>query len=169
LSFLVALRAEDVFGLGAAQRGLLLTGFGLFALLCGGAIGRGVDRLGAGRAALAGCFGGALVLAGVALIPSVLAMAVLWALAGIAAQWVQVALNTLSLTDIGPNAAGEVSVVQAFRNGGGAVAPPAFAPIYHLLPAAGFLLPAALLISIVPPVLSRRAHGHPVPHPVGPS
>jgi hypothetical protein len=49
-----------------------------------------------------------------------------------------------------------VSVVQAFRFMGAALSPVAFTPVYHAAPAAGFLLPAALLLITAPAGLRGR-------------
>ncbi|MFS8104888.1 MFS transporter [Lentzea alba] len=156
LAFMVALRAEDVFNLGPALRGLVLTGFGLCALLGGSFVGRLVDRLGAAGAAVAGSICGALLVVFAGILPSPVTMAAAWSLAGMAAQWVTVSLSTMSLKDKGVNHAGEVSVVQALRNAGGAAAPVAFAPLYSLVPLAGFAVPAILLATSIPLLLRRR-------------
>lgn len=153
VSFLVAFRAQDAFGLGAGQRGLLLTGFGVLGMLSARGVGHLIDRMGGRRSALIGSMAGAVPVALVGLIGWLPAVAVLWALAGIAAQFLLVGLNTLVLTGDGDNRAGAVSVVQAFRFIGAALSPIAFTPVYHASPAAGFLLPAALLMITAPVVL----------------
>jgi hypothetical protein len=58
---------------------------------------------------------------------------------------VLVSLNTLSLSAVPENRGGAIGVVQAFRFGGGALAPVAFLPLYHLAPVAGFVVPGVLL------------------------
>lgn len=158
LSFLVAFRLEDVFGLGAGARGVLLTGFGVFGLLSAWLVGRLIDRIGGRRAALVGSVAGAVPVALVGLLPWLPAVAALWTVAGVAGQFVLVGVNSLVLSDRGANMAGAVSVVQAFRFFGAALAPVAFTPLYHATPAASFLLPAALLLVASPVVLafSRR-------------
>ncbi|MGQ0839044.1 MFS transporter [Actinokineospora sp.] len=156
LSFLVALRAEDVFALGAAERGLLLTGFGVLGLLSARAVGRGIDRIGARRAVLIGTVAGAVPIALVGTLPWLPAVAALWAVAGVAAQFLLVGLNALVLSGDGPNRAGSVSVVQSFRFTGAAIAPLAFTPVYVAAPAVGFLLPAVLLALSAPAALTRR-------------
>jgi hypothetical protein len=60
------------------------------------------------------------------------------------------------LTGDNANPAGAVSVVQAFRFVGAALAPVAFTPVYHGSAAAGFLLPAVLLAAVTPLALLVR-------------
>ena len=63
LSFLVALRLEEQFALGAGARGLVLTGLGVAGLLSARLVGAGVDAIGARRSVLLGAGLGALVVA----------------------------------------------------------------------------------------------------------
>lgn len=156
MAFMVALRAVDEFGLGAAERGALLTGFGVFGLLSAHAVGRSIDRLGPHRAVVLGAVAGAVPVVLVGVVPWIPAVAAVWALAGVTTQFVQVGLNTLILSGEGPNRAGALSVVLAFRFFGGAAAPPAFTPIYQADPVAGFVIPAALLIAVVPAAMRGR-------------
>ncbi|TDP95133.1 MFS transporter [Labedaea rhizosphaerae] len=155
LSFMVALRAQDRFGLGAAERGLALTAFGVLGLLSARLVGRVIDRIGGKTAVVIGSVAGAVPLVVAGLVPSVAALIVAWALCGIAAQFVLVGVNTVILSGTGPNKSGAVSVVQAFRFTGAAGSPVAFTPVYHLSPVAGFLVPAALLAVTAPLVLGR--------------
>jgi MFS family permease len=146
VSFLVAFRMQDAFGLGAGERGLLLTGFGVLGLASARLVGRLIDRIGGRRSAVIGALIGAVPVALVGVLPSLVAVAVLWALAGVAAQFLLVGLNALILSGDGANRGGAVSVVQAFRFTGAAFSPVAFTPVYHADPAAAFLLPASLLL-----------------------
>lgn len=159
LSFLVALRTEEAFGLGAGPRGLLLTGFGLAGLLSARAVGRGVDRLGPRRAVVVGAVAGAAPVALVGTLPWLPAVAVLWAAGGVAAQFVLVGVNALVLSGDGANRAGAVSVTQALRFMGAAVSPLVFTPAHELVPVAGFLLPALLLAVAVPALLRPARFG----------
>jgi MFS family permease len=160
LGFLVALRLEETFALGAGPRGLVLTGLGVVGLLTGWFVGGRIDRLGSRRGVLIGAGLGALVVAGVGLAPTVWLVAVLWGAGGAAGQLVNVGVNTLvdgySTED---NKAGALSVVQALRFGGGALGPVAIPPMYHADPVAGFLVPAALLAFVVPVALPGRSAG----------
>jgi MFS family permease len=158
LTFLVAYRADDAFGLSSGARGLLLTAFGVVGMVTAGLAGRVLDRVGGRRGVLLGAVAGAVPVALLGVVPSVVAVGLLWALAGLCAQFVSVGLNTLVLSRE-ENPAGAVSVVQAFRFVGAAVAPVAFTPVYHASAAAGFLLPAAVLAVTAPVALlaGRRA------------
>jgi predicted MFS family arabinose efflux permease len=157
LTFLVAFRADDGFGMSSSARGLLLTTFGVVGILTAGLAGHVVERIGGRRGALIGAMAGAVPMALIGVAPWAPAVGVLWALGGFCAQFVQVGLNTLVLTS-DDNPAGAVSVVQAFRFIGASAAPIAFTPVYHLSPALGFLLPAVLLVVIPPVALVSRRH-----------
>jgi MFS family permease len=150
LGFLVALRLEDAFGVSSAQRGLVLTGMGLVGLLSARLVGSLVDRVGGRRCILIGAgLGAALVLA-IGVAPAAAVVAVLWAVGGVATQLVLVGVNALVLRSGATNRGGSMSVVQAVRFGGGALAPAVVTPLYAAEPVAGFLLPAVLLALVVP-------------------
>jgi MFS family permease len=155
LTFLVAFRTDDAFGLTSGQRGLLLTGFGVVGMLTAGLVGRIVERVGGRRGALIGAMAGAVPIALIGVVPWVGAVGVLWALGGFCAQFIQVGLNTLALTS-DHNPAGAVSVVQAFRFIGAAAAPLALTPLYHHSTVLGFLVPAILLLVTAPLALMSR-------------
>lgn len=156
ITFLVAFRVDDAFGLGAGERGVLLTAFGVVGILTARPVGHWVDRVGGRRAALVGAVVAAVPVALIGLVPWLVAVIVAWAVAGLCAQLVLVGLNALILTGDGDNRAGSISVVQAFRFVGAAAAPLTLTPVYHLHPAAGFLLPAALLAIAAPLALAGR-------------
>ncbi len=155
LNFLVALRLEEQFALGAGARGLVLTGLGVAGLLTARLVGSGVDRIGARRCVLLGTALGVLVVVGIGLAPAVWMVAAVWTLGGVATQLVQVGVNAIVLSAVAANPGGSMSVVQAVRFGGGALSPLAITPIYHADPLAGFLVPAALLAIAVPVALPR--------------
>ena len=152
VSFLVALRLGDSFGLGAGQRGLVLTGFGLVGICTARLTGWAIDRFGARWCALSGAVVGGVLLVGVGVVPSVVAVGALWAAAGAFSQAVIVGLNALVLSSDDANRGGSVAVVQSLRFMGGAASPVAFVPLYHLDPVSAFLVPAGLVLA-VPPVL----------------
>jgi MFS family permease len=155
LNFLVALRLEEEFGIGAGPRGLLLTGLGVAGLLTARLVGGGVDRIGPRRSILLGAGLGAVVVVAVGVLPTVWPVALAWAAGGVASQLLMVGVNAMVLGTAGENRGGAVSVVQAVRFGGGALSPVAITPIYHADPLAGFLVPAALLAVAVPAALAR--------------
>jgi MFS family permease len=152
LGFLVALRLEEGFGVGAGPRGVVLTAAGAAGLLTARLVGGGVDRIGTRRSVLIGAWLGAVVVVGVGVLPAVWMVALAWALGGAATQFMLVGVNALVLRSP-QNRGGSVSVVQAVRFGGGALSPVAVIPIYHADPLAGFLVPAALLALAVPAAL----------------
>jgi len=156
LHFLVALRLEEVFGLGAGPRGLVLTTLGLVGILTGRMVGGWIDRTGPQRGVLIGTGLGVLVVVGVGLAPTAVLVALLWAVGGVANQLLAVGTSTLVSSFAADNPAGSMSVVQAVRFGSGALSPVAITPVYHADPLAGFLVPAVLLAVAVPVVLPRQ-------------
>ncbi len=144
LSFLVALRVDDAFALGAGLRGTLLTAFGVAGLLTARLVGAGVDRLGPRVVVRTGALVGAVLVTAIGVLPSAVAIAAVWAMAGASAQLVLVGVNALVLRDA---SAGGVSVVQALRFLGAALAPAVFLAPYHLSPAAGFGLGGVVLVA----------------------
>ncbi|MEU0885309.1 MFS transporter [Lentzea sp. NPDC005914] len=158
LSFLVAFRLDDVFGLGAGQRGVLLTGFGIVGFLTARQIGKAIDRFGAATTVVVGATLGAGLVAAVGTTPSAAIAVVAWALTGAAAQGVLVSLNALVLQSENANRGGSVSVVQSLRFMGAAVAPLAFVPLYQSHPLLGFLVPAGLLVT-VPAIITWSGRG----------
>jgi predicted MFS family arabinose efflux permease len=144
LSFLVALRVDDAFALSAGLRGALLTAFGVAGLLTARLVGAGVDRLGPRFMVRTGTLVGAVLVAAIGFLPSAVAIAAAWAVAGAAAQLVLVGVNALVLRG---SEAGGVSVVQALRFLGAALAPAVFLGPYHLAPAAGFGLAGVVLVA----------------------
>lgn len=165
LSFLVALRLQEQFALGAGPRGLVLTGLGAAGLLTARLVGGGVDRIGPRRAVLLGAGLGALVVVGIGLAPTVWLVAAGWAVGGPATQLLLVGVNAWVLGAAAPNPGGSMSVVQAVRFGGGALAPVALTPVHGADPLAAFLVPAALLAVVVPLAVPRHPgdRGHTPP------
>ncbi|WP_407442649.1 MFS transporter [Rhodococcus sp. (in: high G+C Gram-positive bacteria)] len=150
LNFLLAFRAEDVFALTPSERGALLTVLGFAGILTARRVGILVDRIGARRTVLIGSFAGAVLVVTVGTVTNLTIVAVAWFLAGVASQCVLVGVNAAVLGDPGANRGGAVSVVQAFRFGGGAFAPLALTPVYSADPTAAFLVPAVLLAVVTP-------------------
>ncbi|GAA0941034.1 MFS transporter [Pseudonocardia zijingensis] len=158
LSFMVALRLEEVFGIGAGPRGLVLTGAGIAGLLTARLVGGGVDRIGRRRSVLTGAGFGVLVVLAVGTLPAVWAVVAAWAVSGVATQLMLVGVNAIVLgSEL--SSGGAVSVVQSLRFGGGALSPVAFTPLYHADPLAGFVVPAALLAVGLPALLPRTRGG----------
>ncbi|QCQ91062.1 MFS transporter [Rhodococcus sp. SGAir0479] len=156
LGFLLAFRAEDVFGMSPATRGLLLTGFGVAGILSARPIGTLIDRIGARRAVLVGAFAGAVLVAIAGTVGLSAVAAAAWFLAGTASQFLLVGVNAVVLGGRGGNRGGAVSVVQSLRFAGAALAPVALTPLYAVHPGISFLLPA-LLLAVLPPLLMPRS------------
>lgn len=155
LGFLLAFRADDTFDLTPAQRGALLTVFGAAGILTSRHVGMLIDRIGARRTVLLGALTGAVLLVLVGTVPTIAVVAAAWFLAGIASQCILVGVNAAVLGGPGGNRGGAVSVVQAFRFGGGAAAPLVLTPVYAADPAAAFVAPAVLLAVLTPLALPR--------------
>ena len=155
VSFLVALRAADAFGLGPTPRGLLLAGFGAAGVVAGRPAGALVDRLGAARVASAGAVvaAAAVPLLGVVGSPGLLAFD--WAVAGLGSALVWAGLNTLMVRSAPANRAGAVSLVGAFKFAGNALAPLLLLPLYEARAWVAFAGAGALSATIAAAV--RRA------------
>lgn len=160
LSFLIAFRTTDLFGLGPSTRGLLLTGFGLAGMLAARPVGAMIDRIGARTTVIGGALAGAVLVAGAGLIDVLPVVAAAWALAGIAAQCVLVGVNAAVLVDEGLNRGGAVSVVQSFRFLGAALAPAVLTGLYGSSSAAAFLIPTLTLVVVAPLAMPRTRIGH---------
>jgi MFS family permease len=155
LAFLVSFRAGDALGLAAGGRGVLLTAFGVAGILSARPVGNLVDRWGGPRSVAVGMLTGGALLAGVGVVPSAVVAGALWALAGVASQFVLVGVNSLALSGPGDRG-GVVSVVQACRFLGAAATPVVFTPTYHASPLASFLVPVGLLFAGAPAALAGR-------------
>lgn len=155
LGFLLAFRAEDVFGMSPAARGLLLTGFGVAGILTARPVGTLIDRIGARRTVVLGAVAGATLVAVAGTVGYVAVAAIAWFVAGVTSQFLLVGVNAAVLGAEGGNRGGAVSVVQSFRFSGAALAPLTLTPLYATHPSASFLVPA-LLLAILPPLLMPR-------------
>lgn len=155
LGFLLAFRAEDVFGMSPAARGLLLTGFGVAGILTARPVGTLIDRIGARRTVVLGAVAGATLVAVAGTVGYVAVAAIAWFVAGVASQFLLVGVNAAVLGAEGGNRGGAVSVVQSFRFSGAALAPLTLTPLYATHPSVSFLVPA-LLLAILPPLLMPR-------------
>lgn len=155
LGFLLAFRAEDVFGMSPAARGLLLTGFGVAGILTARPVGTLIDLIGARRTVVLGAVAGATLVAVAGTVGYVAVAAIAWFVAGVASQFLLVGVNAAVLGAEGGNRGGAVSVVQSFRFSGAALAPLTLTPLYATHPSASFLVPA-LLLAILPPLLMPR-------------
>ncbi|MBM4553861.1 MFS transporter [Rhodococcus hoagii] len=155
LGFLLAFRAEDVFGMSPAARGLLLTGFGVAGILTARPVGTLIDRIGARRTVVLGAVAGATLVAVAGTVGYVAVAAIAWFVAGVASQFLLVGVNAAVLGAEGGNRGGAVSVVQSFRFSGAALAPLTLTPLYASHPSTSFLVPA-LLLAILPPLLMPR-------------
>lgn len=145
MAFLIALQAGTEFGSGPAERGLIVMCGGLAAFVTSPLAGRAVDRWGTKRVMLTGL---AMTAAAIALPPlthAPWAIALVWSLAFASAQLVTVSSNGAVLAL--PNGGAGVSVTQAFRFFGSAVAPAVVLPIYIAQPGWGFWVPAIALIA----------------------
>lgn len=156
LSFLLAFRFEDEFGLSPTARGLMLTLFGLAGIIAARRAGILIDRIGARKAVSIGAISGAVLVAVVGLASAIPAIAIAWFVAGVSSQFVLVGVNAAVLGSQGPNRGGAVSVVQAMRFGGAALAPLALTPVYNASSVASFLIPAAALAVVAPIIMPRQ-------------
>jgi MFS family permease len=156
LSFLVALRAADAFGLGSTERGLLVASFGAAGVLVGRPAGGLADRRGRFTAALGGSAvcAAVLPLLGVAGSPATLSLA--WLVVGIGSAFVWAGVNTLTVEAVPASRAAATSVISAFKFAGSATAPLLWLPIYHVAPVAAFSGAGACSLALGAVVLRVR-------------
>jgi predicted MFS family arabinose efflux permease len=160
MSFLVAFRVEDEFGLGPTGRGLVLTGFGLVGIVAARQVGALIDRIGARLAVVLGALLGAVLLALTGTLGLLALTVAAWAAAGVPSQLMLVGVNSSVLRRAGPNRGGAVSVVQSFRFAGAALAPLLLTPLYDVHPTMSFLVPAVLVAVLTPLLMpADRATG----------
>jgi len=159
VSFLVALRAADRFGLDATERGLLLAGFGFAGMFAGRPAGGLVDRVGSRRIVAGGAVlcSAMLVLLGV--VGSVALLALCWLVAGAGSSFVWAGLNTLAVQSAPANRGGAISVVGAFKFAGNALAPPLWLPLYLAREELAFVAAAVVCAAIVLVVLALGGPG----------
>jgi MFS family permease len=138
IGFLVALRADDAFGLEPSVRGLLLATFGAAGMIVGIPAGQAVDRYGRLRISVLGSLicAGIVTELGAAGDPWLLAG--LWLAAGAGSALVWAGLNTVAVEEVPENRAGATSVFSAFKFAGNAAAPLLWVPLYHLDARAAF-------------------------------
>ncbi|SFN73218.1 Predicted arabinose efflux permease, MFS family [Pseudonocardia ammonioxydans] len=150
LTVLAILRAEDDFGLGPWQRGLLAAAFGVAGLLAAPLLGRRLDAFGPRRT---GVLMNLLLAAGLlvaALGPSVALLGLGIAAVGVAVTGLRTTVNAIAATSTDGNRAGAASLALAFQFFGGALAPLIWVPLYTDVGAAGFaataVAPVAALV-----------------------
>jgi len=147
LTVLSVLRAEQEFGLGPWQRGLVAAAFGVAGLAAASILGGRLDALGPPRTGVAM---NAVMVVGLllaALGPSVPLLAVGIALVGVAVTGLRTTINALAATSAPGNRAGAASIALSFQFFGGALAPVAWVPVY-----AAFGDPGFAVVAIVPVV-----------------
>jgi MFS transporter, ACDE family, multidrug resistance protein len=170
LTVLSVLRAEQEFGLGPWQRGLVAAAFGLAGLAAASMLGGRLDTLGPRRT---GVTMNALMIVGVllaALGQSVALMTVGIALVGVAVTGLRTTINALAATSAPGNRAGAASLALSFQFFGGALAPVAWVPVHAAFGDPGFaavaivpVLAVATLLAVGPLRIDDRcpARAHP--------
>lgn len=150
VSYLVAFRLEDAFGLSAGLRGLVLTGYGAAGFVTARLVGAASDRYGPRLAGVVGLLLGAGLLMTIGVSGALPVAAISWAVGGVCGQLVIVAVNATVLGGEERGRGGAISLVQAMRFLGMAAAPALFTAPYHASPVLGFGIPAALLLLVLP-------------------
>ncbi|WP_257161450.1 MFS transporter [Corynebacterium cystitidis] len=144
ISFIVALYVGERFGADAVTRGAIVMAGGLTAFVFSRFVGGLADRIGARPVLVAGLLAAAVALIALVMTPSLVLLAVLWGLAVLAAQAVQVGVNMLVLR--APGGSRMLSTVQAFRFFGNAATPLLVLPLFNVAPWYGFGVAAAVLV-----------------------
>lgn len=154
LSFLVAIRAAEAFGLSSTWRGVLVAGFGVAGVGAGRYAGQLSDRHSPARLGWYATLACVPLVALLGVVGSVGLLAVVWAGLGISSTATWASLNTLTISAIPSNRAGAASVVACTKFLGSASAPLLWLPLYHDSAALAFAVPAAVTIGAA--VVLRR-------------
>ncbi|HWB55758.1 MAG TPA: MFS transporter [Gaiellaceae bacterium] len=158
IGFVLALVADDEFGLGSAGRGLLVAGYGVGGIAFGRYAGTVVDRLGRPGTAFFGAIGCTAGVLGLYFAPTVWSLAFVYFLVGCASAFVWAGLNTIVVESFPANRAGATSAYSAFKFAGVAIAPLVYVPLFDADTRLPFLLAAAfsaLVAALVVPWFSR--------------
>ncbi|TDC98457.1 MFS transporter [Actinomadura sp. 7K507] len=130
LTIIAILRADERFGLGPAERGLVGAGFGIAGLVCATTLGRLLDRLGPRRLGLAMNVLLAAGLLTAALGPTLTLLVCGVVLTGIAVPGLRSTVNSLAAGSAPSNRAGATSLALSAQFFGGALAPVLCVPLY---------------------------------------
>jgi MFS transporter, ACDE family, multidrug resistance protein len=130
LTVLSVFRAEEQFGLGPWERGLVASSFGLAGLAAAPALGRLLDASGPRRIGVLMnvVLAGGLLLA--ALGPSIALLVMGIAVVGIAVTGLRTTINSLATTSAPGNRAGAASLALSLQFFGGSLAPVVWVPAY---------------------------------------
>lgn len=143
-SVLVAQHVGDHFGMGSVGRGIVVMCGGLASFILARSVGRVTDTWGPKHVLAVATIVAAVAVASVPLVPAVWLVGVLWALAIVSVQGMQLPINLTVLGAPGGNSL--IATVQAFRFYGGAVTPAVMLPVYANSSVAAFAVPAITLV-----------------------
>jgi MFS family permease len=169
VGFLVALYAAGAFGLGPAQTGLLLAGFGLANMLAAAPMGVAVDRLGSVTVCTAAALIGSTVLALLPVAPTPQGVGALLVAGGAAVAGLWAGLAKLALQAAPARRATASSLFNAWKFVGYALAPLLYAPLYvHFGAGPAFAAAAAATALILLPLayLARSDLTRPAGRPI---
>lgn len=128
--FLVVLHGVDAFGLNVAQSGVLLSLFGLANMLAAAPAGMAVDRLGGITVSAVGAIAAATVLALLAVAPGPMIIGALLLIGGVAVAGLWAGLTKLAVQAFSERRATAISIFNAWKFVGYALAPVVYTPIY---------------------------------------
>lgn len=144
MGFLVSIHVGELFDASPLTRGFIVMAGGLTSFVLARPVGGLADTHGARPVIIGSLIVAALAVVGMGLSRWMIPLAILWGVAVLAAQGVQVAVNVLVLSS--PVGGSILSTVQSFRFFGNALTPLVILPVYSGSHIAGFGLAAALLL-----------------------
>jgi MFS family permease len=148
IGFVLVLVADEEYGLGPGERGLVVATYGVGGILLGRYAGSVVDRIGRPTTALAGTLACAAGVFGLAFAPTAWSLALIYLGVGCASAFVWAGLNTIAVESFPDNRAGAVSAYSAFKFAGVAIAPIIYVPLFHADTRAPFLLAGAFSAAV---------------------
>jgi MFS family permease len=165
IGFVVALVATEELGVSPAGGGLIVAAYGAGAIILGRMAGVATDRFGRPLTACLGALACAAAVLGLAFVPSVAGVALVYLAVGCGSAFVWAGLNTIAVESFPHNRAGAVSVYSAFKFSGVAIAPLIYVPLFNVDSRAPFVLAAGfsvLVALLVLPWFRRYSARRPV-------
>lgn len=168
IGFLMAIHLQNQWAVSPAISGLILAGFGLVNVLAAPKAGSWVDSLGRSQVIVLGAAFSAILMVAIAVMPSLIGLAGLYALLGLPTVMTWTALGTVAVEAFPEQRGAATSIFNSAKFAGVAAAPALYMPVYlNVSPALAFALAGGITALLVVPslVYQRITLGQPGPLP----